>query len=91
MYPSRIPDYNSNTRAGMTAWFAEMANRNLLFHPEDRPAEIIDVETEKGMFTRQECTELDVIMAAMFSKFGDGVCDAAYPVFMATAGFQLGN
>lgn len=85
---SRIPDFANRSREGMSRWFSEMALRGLLFHPEDRPRDIINLETHKRTFTRGECVKLDGIMADMFERFGDGVCAAAYPVFMKQMGLR---
>lgn len=73
----------------MVGWFDEMALRGLLFHPEDAPASIIRIATGEPLFTASEGRKFDGILAAMFDKFGDGVCEAAYPVFMQAAGLPL--
>lgn len=88
MEASRIPDFANKSREGMSRWFSEMALRGLLFHPEDRPTDIIRIETGKRTFTRNESLKLDGIMAEMFEKFGDGVCEVAYPVFMKQMGLH---
>lgn len=88
MEMSRIPDFANKSREGMSRWFSEMALRDLLFHPEDRPRDIIRIDTGKRTFTRGECTKLDGIMTEMFEKFGDGVCEAASPVFMKQMGLR---
>lgn len=89
MTDSRIPGFANKSVDGMTRWFSEMSLRGLLFHPEDRPADIVDIATSKPFFTRNECEELKTILDDMFERFGDGVCEAAYPVFMRTA--RLGS
>ena len=89
MNPSRIPDFANKSREGMSIWFAEMALRDLLFHPEDAPSDIYWIATGEPTFTPEECTKLDGIMADMFSRFGNGVIDACYPIFMRAAGHVL--
>lgn len=91
MQLSRIPDFSTKTREGMSSWFAEMAVRDLLFHPEDRPCDVFRTSTGEKMFTKEECSRLDGIMSEMIRRFGDGVCETAYPIFMKTAGFSLGD
>lgn len=91
MQLSRIPDFSNKTREGMSFWFSEMAVRDLLFHPEDRPSDIFRIATGEKMFTKEECSKLDVIMSEMFHRFGDGVCQTAYPIFMKAAVFSLGD
>jgi hypothetical protein len=91
MHASRIPDFANKTRKGMMIWFSEMALRGLFFHPEDRPSDVISGSSGKVLFKQDECAKLDTIMAEMFSKYGDGVCEAAYPIFMKTAGLPRRN
>jgi len=86
MHASRIPDFTNKSREGMSRWFSEMSLRGLLFHPEDRPGDMIRIATGEKLFSPDECAKLDTIMAEMFDKFGDDVCELAYPVFMHTAG-----
>ena len=86
MQTSRIPDFANKSREGILRWFSEMSLRGLLFHPEDRPGDIISNATGEPLFMPDECTKLDTIMAQMFDRFGDDVCEVAYPVFMRAAG-----
>ena len=89
MQASRIPDFATKSREGMSIWFTEMSLRGLLFHPEDAPDSIYTIATSERTFTAWECTKLDGIMSEMFALFGDGVCEACYPIFMRTAGLRL--
>lgn len=89
MRASRVPDFANKSDEGMSRWFSEMALRGLLFHPEDRPSDVIRVATGKPLFTKPECRKLDSIMGEMFERFGDGVCAAAYPIFMKEAGLPI--
>ncbi|GEM_PF-784322 len=86
MQTSRIPDFANKTREGMSRWFSEMALRGLLFHPEDAPDSIISGATGGHLFSKDECAKLDGILGEMFTKFGDGVIEACYPVYMKLAG-----
>lgn len=89
MQTSRIPDFANKSREGMSIWFAEMSLRGLLFHPEDEPKDIFMIATNERTFSPDECEKLDGILGDMFSMYGDGVCEAAYPVFMKTMGIRL--
>lgn len=88
MQTTRVPDFASKSHESMSRWFGEMALRGLLFHPEDAPDSVIKGDTGELLFTKDECAKLDRIMGQMFAKFGDGVCEAAYPVFMRQAGLR---
>lgn len=88
MNASRIPDFANKSPEGMSIWFAEMSLRGLLFHPEDAPSSIYTIATNERTFTTDECIQLDAIMADMFARFGDGVCEAAYPIFMKCMGLR---
>ena len=89
MQISRIPDFTDNSHEGMSIWFAQMAERGLLFHPEDRSCDIVSVDSGERMFSPDECSKLDEILGAMFDRFGDAVCEAAYPIFMVQAGLRI--
>ena len=89
MQTTRIPDFTNKTREGMSIWFAEMALRDLLFHPQDAPNSIYRIATGKPIFTPEECTKLDGVMSDMFSRFGEDVIETCYPIFMKAAGQRL--
>jgi len=91
MHSSRIPDFANKSREGMSRWFSEMSLRGLLFHPEDRPCDIINNASGEPLFQPDECTKVDAIMVEMFGRLGDEVCETAYPVFMKASGFPHGN
>jgi hypothetical protein len=86
MDASRIPNFNNHTPDGMQWWFAEMSARDLMFHCEDSPREIVNIDDGKRTFSDCECTKLEAILATMYEMFGDGVIEAAYPIFMKKAG-----
>ena len=87
MNASRIPDFTNHTPDGMQWWFAEMSTRDLIFHCEESPREIINIADGKRTFTDRECTKLEAILSLMYGMFGnDGVIDAIYPIFMKKAG-----
>lgn len=86
MSATRIPDLESNTFDGMLAWFAEMSVRDLIFHPDDAPDQVMCVTDGKPMFSARECREIGNVLGAMFEMHGDRVHAACYPVFMRAAG-----
>lgn len=86
MNTSRIPNYDCKNPDGMLIWFSEMANQNLLFHPEDSPETIINLTNEQPLFTSSECAEISMILTDMFAKHGDEVIEACYPIFMRKSG-----
>lgn len=89
MNTSRIPDFSDKTFDGMLIWFAEMSIRDLLFHPDDAPETIVTIATGEKIFTASECEKLQIDITEMFSKFGENVYEAAYPVFMSRMGVRL--
>ena len=89
MQTSRIPNFASKSRYGMTIWFAEMGLRGLLFHPDDPPASISEIRTGKRSFSPLECIKLEGILAEMFEQFGDEVYEAAWPAFARCMGIRL--
>lgn len=89
MNSTRIPDFTNKSRKGMSIWFNEMSLRDLLFHPDDAPSDIITTATNKKVFARNECNKLDAIMREMFDMFGNDVYEIAHPIFMKRAGQRL--
>lgn len=85
MNATRIPAYERGNPDGMAIWFAEMANRNMIFHPEDAP-ETIEANGVP-VFSEPECKKIKAILAQMFAEHGDRVTEACYPIFMRKAGF----
>ena len=75
---SRIPYPLSNSYFAMDDWFSKMQAKGLLFHPEDRAGDIVEIVSGKPVFSSEECTELDQIIDTMFEKYGEKVCDVAY-------------
>ena len=88
MNTSRIPVYDSSNPDGMSLWFTEMAERKLLYHPEESAWEILNVSDDERSFTDEECVLLDSILKKMFEEHGEGVIDACYPIFMRACGWE---
>jgi len=86
MSVSRIPAYQSSNPDGVLIWFAEMAQRDLLFHPEDQASDIINVVDGARTFTDEECRIVDAILLEMFSEHGESVIETCYPILMRKAG-----
>lgn len=86
---TRIPTFVDKTHEGMARWFAEMAQRNLIFHPEDEPANIIAIKTGQPVFAPDECKAITETLKEMFQLFGDDVCEVCYPILTKTAGFSM--
>lgn len=89
MQTNRIPLFAELSFDGMLRWFAEMSVGGLLFHPDDAPEEIIEIASDRALFSSEECQTLTDILSRMFTAFGDGVYEAAYPIMMKQAGLQL--
>ena len=76
----RIPELTT-TPAGVRTWFPQMAQADLLFHPDDAPEAIVDARNGERVFSDAECRDLREKLHAMFAALGDGVYEAAWPVF----------
>lgn len=88
---SRIPKLHDTNFDGALLWFSELQCRNLLFHPEDDPADIISVASNnKRFFTDGEVQELRFLINRLDATLGhDKLIEAAYPIFMNAFGNQL--
>ena len=87
---SRIPKLRDTTFDGALLWFSEMQCSNLLFHPEDDPAEIIRISNGELLFSDGEVNELRFLLNELEEGIGhEKVIEAAYPIFMKAFGNQL--
>lgn len=87
---SRIPKLQDTTFDGALLWFSEMQCSELLFHPEDDPAEIIRISNSERLFSDVEVLELRFLLDEMEMALGhDQVIKAAYPIFMNACGEHL--
>lgn len=87
---SRIPKLHDTTFDGALLWFSEMQCGNLLFHPEDDPAEIIRISNGERLFSDVEINELRFLLGELEKGIGhEKVIEAAYPIFMKAFGNQL--
>lgn len=82
MDDSRIPYPADDTRAGAARWFEQMDELDLLFHPDDDPADIIRIADGRATFTALECTELRGIVARLFECHGAAVYEIGVPFFL---------
>lgn len=89
MKVNRIPNFANKTQGGMKRWFTEMAIRGLIFHPEEKPSDIVSATTGRPFFNSPECSKLDAIMAEMRERFGEEMIETVYPIFMKAAGFPV--
>lgn len=87
---SRIPKLNAVSFDGALMWFSEMQRQNLLFHPEDDPAEIVRISDGMRTFSNQEVMELRFFLEELEMGIGhERVVEAAYPIFMNACGIQI--
>lgn len=85
----RIPRLADDSLESMNLWFNEMANRNMIFHPEDAADSIVCVQDGGAFFSKEEADEVQHILDGFFNRFGNVmVNDVAYPHFMRAAGMQ---
>lgn len=87
---SRIPKLQETTFDGALLWFSEMQCSNLLFHPEDDPADIIRISNRERLFSESEVMELNFLLNELEQQIGhEKIIEAAYPIFMNACGIQL--
>ena len=87
---SRIPKLQDTTFDGALLWFSEMQYSNLLFHPEDDPADIINIQSGERAFSDGEVKELRFLLKELDENLGhENLIEAAYPIFMHACGIQL--
>ncbi len=87
---SRIPALREVSFDGALMWFSEMQCEGLLFHPEDDPADIIQIADGVPSFSKKEVEELRFLIEELDKELGhEKMISAAYPIFMNACGIQL--
>ena len=87
---SRIPMLREVSFDGALMWFSEMHCHELLFHPEDDPAEILRISDGVPTFSTREVQEVRFVIEELDKGIGhEKMIEAAYPVFMNAFGNQL--
>ena len=87
---SRIPKLREVSFDGALMWFSEMQTKELLFHPEDDPSDIITIPEGDRAFSDNEVIELRFLLGELEESLGhEKMVEAAYPVFMNAFGNQL--
>ena len=79
---SCIPICDRTNPDGMLLWFAEMATRDLIFHPKDSSGDICVIATDERMVADQKYDEIEAIFSIICAEHGDSVVESCYPVFM---------
>ena len=84
---SRIPKPTEFSFDGARQWFTALQSADLLFHPEDDPADIVRIIDGSRTFADEEADEIRDQMAELEAAIGhEAVIEAACPVFMAPLG-----
>lgn len=87
---SRIPQLGEVSFDGALMWFSEMSCRELLFHPEDDPADIIRVVDGAPVFSGTEVDEVRFLIEELETGLGhEKLIEAAYPFFMKASRIHL--
>lgn len=87
---SRIPTLRDATFDGALMWFSELQCGNLLFHPEDDPADIIQISSGERLFSDAEINELRFFLNSLEENIGHAkLIEAAYPIFLNAYGIRL--
>ena len=80
------PVLRDTTAESMVSWFAAMAERGLLFHPDDDPVQVVRLRDGKPLFSAEESMLVSEVLDALFDAHGELVYQAALPYFMDSLG-----
>jgi len=84
---SRIPKLTEISFYGASLWFSNMHSQNILFHPEDDPAQLFVTADGTKTFSDDEVLEVRSVLCVLENNIGhENVIEAAYPVFMGAFG-----
>lgn len=83
-----IPDFNEKTVAGLLCWWNAMLDMDLYIHPEDDPANIVNIETGSRSLDDNACKKISDIYDEMISVVGyEETYDAGMTAFMNRRGW----
>jgi hypothetical protein len=85
---NRIPAITGQSTFALARWFGRITASGLLFHPDDRPENIISIETKEPTFTEEECAALNESLELLFDLHGDLVYDVALSYLQRTIGIK---
>ncbi|MCB1200366.1 MAG: hypothetical protein KDK41_06955 [Leptospiraceae bacterium] len=90
MYSKKdIPDLDRAGKLGLYRWWIRMLSIGLFIHPDDEPAEIIDVVTQRKVFDSGAAEKISSIFNEMFDKFEESlVYDSGMAAFYRYNGFH---
>lgn len=88
---NRIPSVPGKSSFALEHWFKKLYAAGLLFNPDDRPEEIVSIETDERVFTPEECVILSASVEKLFEYHGDRVYDVAIKYFHMAMGIQPKN
>lgn len=84
MSESRIPQLTGTSIKAAFAWFTALHERGLLFHLDNRPEDLFQIEDGSRTFTNAEAKEVTSIVDALFAKQGDKLYKIAFEVLSRT-------
>ena len=84
MSQNRIPKLTAASTKAAIDWFEELHRAGLMFHPDDDPADVVDIATGVNTFSKAECERVNKSMARLFASLGDDVYEIAFNTVSAT-------
>jgi hypothetical protein len=81
---TRIPELHSPDKTAARLWMEEMHKRGLLFCMDDRPEDIVDIQSGEQRFTESECATLNQYLESLYQTIGDAIHEIAFDVVRQT-------
>lgn len=81
-----VPQLPGKNLVAMDRWFDQLYVDGLLFNPDDRPEDIVVIDTGEPTFTESECQVLNASLDRLFEYHGDKVYDVALNYFHKALG-----
>ena len=82
----RVPQLPGKSLVAMDRWFNRLYVDGLLFNPDDRPEDIVAIDTGEPTFTESECQVLNASLDRFFEYHGDKVYEVALKYFYKAVG-----
>ena len=83
-----IPDWADESLNGMYAWWRDMADKGLAFHPDDAPSNIVFIESGRPMFSAEANRKLEATFGRMGTMHGGRIYDAGFEALKQSLGLS---
>ena len=88
LFENEIPDFVGSSAQDVRKWWDQVISLGLNIHPDDDPANIVDLKTGQPALEESACKKIEGIYQHMFDLLGDDVYDIGTTAYMNHLGYM---